>query len=124
MNTDYHKKWLEQCEAAEALKANYGVGKALGYLIGEKLTEFVRQADRSPQFAQELPRFLQEIAQRFEVSELQTYFDGARSIGPLAHVCSPAVLDEMRRQGVIESSAVRDAEEFLLIERIKHMLHV
>ena len=32
--------WVEQCEAAEGIEADYGTEKALGYLIGEKLLNF------------------------------------------------------------------------------------
>jgi len=30
------KIWVQQCEAAEGIEADYGTEKALGYLIGEK----------------------------------------------------------------------------------------
>ena len=47
----FHKIWIEQCEAAEGIKERYGVNKAMGYLIGEKLMGFVQAADRDNEFA-------------------------------------------------------------------------
>lgn len=57
----FHKIWIEQCEAAQGIKERYGVKKALGYLIGEKFMNFVQEADRGPEFAEELPKFISEI---------------------------------------------------------------
>jgi hypothetical protein len=34
---EFHQIWIEQCEAAERIEAEYGTEKALGCLIGEKL---------------------------------------------------------------------------------------
>ena len=47
----FHKIWIEQCEAAQGIKEQYGVNKAMGYLIGEKLMGFVQAADRDNEFA-------------------------------------------------------------------------
>ena len=37
----FRKIWVQQCEAAEGIEADYGTQKALGYLIGEKLLNFL-----------------------------------------------------------------------------------
>jgi hypothetical protein len=50
--------WIEQCGAARRIREAYGVDKALGYLIGEKLLTFLEAADRDPAFAAELPQFV------------------------------------------------------------------
>ena len=39
---EFHEIWIEQCEAAQGIKEQFGLKKAVGYLIGEKLLEFVR----------------------------------------------------------------------------------
>jgi len=46
----FHKIWIEQCEATEGIRYRFGMKNALDYLIGEKLFHFVQAA--------ELPAFL------------------------------------------------------------------
>jgi len=33
----HHEIWLEQCEAAQTIKARYGLKAAFDYVVGEKL---------------------------------------------------------------------------------------
>ena len=63
---EFHEIWIEQCEAARDIREAFGLQKALGYLIGEKLLNFLRAADEDPAFAGELPRFVAEIKQIFD----------------------------------------------------------
>ena len=37
--------WIEQCEAARAIRDAWGARKALGYVVGEKLLNYIRAAD-------------------------------------------------------------------------------
>ena len=39
-----HKIWIEQCEAARGIEAEFGTQKALAYLIGEKFINFLEAA--------------------------------------------------------------------------------
>jgi hypothetical protein len=50
---EFHKIWIEQCAAAQDIRDGFGNEKALGYLIAEKLVNFVRAADTRPEFARE-----------------------------------------------------------------------
>ena len=34
--TDFRDIWIEQCEAAEEIRENFGKEKAIGYMVGEK----------------------------------------------------------------------------------------
>ena len=52
-----HNVWIEQCEAAQTIKARIGLTAAF-YLVGEKLMSFAIAASRHPDFARELPRFI------------------------------------------------------------------
>ena len=52
---------IEQCEAAQTIKAQFGLTAAFDYLVGEKLMSFTSTASRHPDFAQELPRFVSEV---------------------------------------------------------------
>ena len=42
---EFHKIWIDQCEAAEQIEADYGTEKALGYLIGEKFLNFLEASE-------------------------------------------------------------------------------
>jgi hypothetical protein len=44
---EFHRIWVEQCEAAQGIREAFGLEKAIGYLIGEKLLNFLGEADRA-----------------------------------------------------------------------------
>jgi hypothetical protein len=44
----FHKIWIDQCEATEGIRDRYGLQRALDYLVGEKLFIFVHAAEREP----------------------------------------------------------------------------
>ena len=96
-----HEISIEQCEAARDIREALGLQKALGYLIGEKLLNFLRAADEDPAFAGELPRFVEEIKQIFDRAEIQTYLDTVHRVGALAHTASDEAYEEMREAGAI-----------------------
>ncbi len=56
-----HKIWIEQCEAAQTIKARFGLTAAFDYLVGEKLMSVASAASRYPDFARELPRFVSGV---------------------------------------------------------------
>ena len=53
--------WIEQCEATRDIRAAWGTRKALGYLVGEKLLNYIRAADSDPSWAANVPLFAAEI---------------------------------------------------------------
>ncbi len=57
----FRKIWVEQCEATERIEADYGTEKALGYLIGEKLLNFLEVAETKPEWQAEVPHFIARI---------------------------------------------------------------
>ena len=61
--------WIEQCEAARAIRDAWGARKALGYLVGEKLLNYIRAADSDPSWAAKLPLFAAEIKRIFTAEE-------------------------------------------------------
>ena len=85
---EFHKIWIDQCEAARDIKEAFGVDKALGYLIGEKFLNFLQASDQHPEFATELSRFVAEVTQIFEPGEIRAYLDGVRRVGALGHTAS------------------------------------
>jgi hypothetical protein len=65
-----HNIWIEQCEAAQTIKARFGFTAAFDYLVGEKLMSFASAASRNPDFARELPRFVSEVRRMFTPAEI------------------------------------------------------
>ncbi len=78
--TEFHRKWVAQCEAAKQIKQRFGTGNALEYLVGEKLLAFIEAADRYAEFAQELPHFLDGIRDVFSLD----YVDQLELTRPLS----------------------------------------
>ncbi|MGA8158839.1 MAG: hypothetical protein WB822_22065 [Rhodoplanes sp.] len=62
-----HELWMEQCEAAGAIKERYD------YLVGEKLLNFTEAASEHRAFAQELPRFVSAVRQMFSAEEIAAH---------------------------------------------------
>ena len=75
---EFHRIWVEQCEATRSIRRRYGVKSALDYLIGEKLVTFAEEANRNPEFAHELPRFLAAVWDVFNPYELAGYLSGMK----------------------------------------------
>ncbi|PIS47710.1 MAG: hypothetical protein COT17_01955 [Elusimicrobia bacterium CG08_land_8_20_14_0_20_51_18] len=118
----FHKIWMGQCDAARGIKERFGDRKALGYLIGEKLINFVEAADERPEFARELPAFLAEIKEIFPAEVLRHYLENVERTGPLGHVLTKEEHDFMRMAGAVEEDAVDRAEDVIILKRIKDML--
>jgi hypothetical protein len=70
-----HQIWIEQCEAAQTIKARYGLTAAFEYLVGEKLMNFANAASRHPDFARELPRFVSEVRHMFTPYEIGAHLE-------------------------------------------------
>ena len=66
-----HDIWSEQREAAQTIKARFGLNAAFDYLVGEKLMNFVSAASQHPDFARELPRFVSEVRSMFSPDEIR-----------------------------------------------------
>lgn len=72
---DFHKKWIEQCEASVTIKEHYGIEKALGYLIGEKLFLHLQMAEKDELWENEVIPFCNEIKDLFEQYEIKGDLD-------------------------------------------------
>jgi len=118
----FHKVWVAQCEAAQDIRARWGIQKALGYLIGEKLVEFLRMADRVPEWYEQVPMFVAEIKQIFSPEEICQYFDSVRRIGPLGHVLTDEQFEEFYAAGAVEDNVVEGAEDVLRVGRARRLL--
>jgi hypothetical protein len=119
---EFHKIWIEQCEAARGIAEEFGTEKAMGYLIGEKLLNFIRAANERPEFAKELPSFIAEIKRIFGSSEIRLYLDNLRRVGAPGHVCTDEQYEVLRDAGVLDGDVVRGAEDVIIVGRIREML--
>ena len=120
--TEFHKIWIEQCEAAGGIRERFGIEKALGYLIGEKLLNFVRASDTRAEFAAELPDFVAEIRRTFDSYEIHDYLENIHRAGALGHVATDEDVEYLREADVFQEDPVQGAEDVILVERIKEML--
>jgi hypothetical protein len=121
---EFHRIWVDQCEAARDLREAFGIEKALGYLIGEKLLNFLRAAKDDAAFAGEVPSFVAEIKDIFDRDEVRAYLDTVQRVGALGHVAADEAYEEMREAGAIDDDPVEWAEDILLLERAKELLLV
>lgn len=78
----FHKIWIEQCEAARRIEDDFGTQKALDYLIDEKFINFLQAAESNSEFRQEIPAFVAEIKSIFERWQLAECLDRARLRAP------------------------------------------
>ena len=116
----FHRAWIEQCAAAREIKERYGTKNALDYLVREKLMNFVEAAEKRPDFARELPEFLNAIRSIFSREEISSCLDGLES--------EPTVVDDEFSEdddenvGSLLGDPVREAERILRFARVKAML--
>lgn len=114
-----HKIWIEQCEAARRIEAEFGTQNTLKYLVGEKFLNFLEVADDDPSFRGEIPMFVAEIKSLFERWQLIEYLEKARQTEPFdPDDYDDAEEAEMERQ----SDLRRSAADLLLVERAREWL--
>jgi len=114
--------WIEQCDAARQIRDAWGIRKALGYLVGEKLLNYIRASDSEPSWAEKLPLFVAEVKRIFTAEELQGYFATTRRVGPAAHVATDEQYLTMRDAGALGDDVVSGAADVILFERARMLL--
>ena len=111
--------WIEQCHVARGIEDEFGVPKALDYLIGEKFINFLEAAEGDTEFGAEIPAFVAEIRSIFESWQPAEYLEKARQTEPF----DPDIYEddddiELERQMELR----RSAADLLLVERAKEWL--
>jgi hypothetical protein len=119
---EFSNIWIEQCDAARGIRDDWGTRKALGYLVGEKLLNYIRAADSDPSWEANVPKFAAEIRQIFTYEELKAYFATATRIGVTGHVCTEEQHETMRDAGAFDADAVTGAADAILFERARALL--
>jgi len=69
----WHEIWKDQCEAAESIRLQFGIGDAFDYVVGEKLMNFAEAAEEHPEFARALPQFVSELRRMFAPEEIEEH---------------------------------------------------
>ena len=117
--TEFHKIWIEQCEAAREVEGGFGRQRALDYLIGEKFLNFLEAAETDNDFRDEIPAFVTEIKTIFEHWQLAQYLETARETEPFDPrlfdddvETAPEEVEDMRKEDIRQCT-----RDLLLIER-------
>ena len=115
--------WIEQCEAAKQVGAEFGTENALDYLIGEKFLNFLQAAETDADFRTEIPAFVAGIKTIFETWQLAGYLEVARQTEPF----DPSLYDDEEDDPEFVEDERRDelrrsATDLLLIERAREWL--
>ena len=108
--------WIEQCEAARAIKARYGLKAAFDYVVGEKLMNFASAASKHPEFAREFPRFISEVRRMFTPEEMRTH------IAQLEREQSEKVGDVSEEDELFRESSAAAAEPIRQFTTVKELL--
>ena len=112
----------EQCRAARDIRDAWGARKALGYVVGEKLLNYIRAADSDPSWAVKVPLFAAEIRRIFTTEELRAYFATTTRVGAAAHVATEEQYQTMRDASAFDDDVVGGAADAILFERIRMLL--
>ena len=122
---EFHKIWIDQCAATEDIRESFGPENALDYLIGEKLLTFLLVSERDPQFAAEVPAFVDEIRRIFTAAEIGDYLDHLKRkkflAPPEPHPDIDDPEDEIEDEPW-QDNPVTGAEELLRFSRARHLL--
>ena len=116
---DPHNIWIEQCQAARGIEDEFGVPKALEYLVGEKFLNFIEAADNDANFRAQLSEFAAEIKTIFEPYQLAEYLETARQNDKFD---STVYDDEETAEFEREANIRRCAADLLLLERAREWL--
>ena len=122
---EFHKIWIEQCEATGGIRESFGLKSALDYLIGEKFFDFVQASELHPEFASELPAFVAEIRRVFAVGEISEYLvhlERTKYLAPPDPDLEGDELDDETHEAPFPGNPVRGAEELLRFCRIRQLL--
>src|SRR5258708_3130293 len=114
MNTS-HEVWRDQCVAALTIHEKFGIQKALGYLVGEKLLHHVQAAETHPPFARTPPAFVAEVREMFELHVLLQYQDSVKRVGAQSHVMDDETFEQVRV--IFQEDVVSAAEDVVRMGR-------
>jgi len=110
-----HDVWTEQCEAAQMIRARFGLKAAFDYLVGEKLTIFVSAVSRHPDFARELPLSISEVRRMFMLNDILMH------LAQMEHKQNKQIWDISQEDDPLRESpaaAVQHVRQFMMIKEL------
>ena len=122
---EFHKIWIDQCDATSGIRDHFGLENALDYLIGEKLFTFLMASERDVQFLAELPAFVAEIQRIFTAAEIRDYLDHLERSKYMAPPDPEPDLEDLDDEIEHESwpeNPIMGAEELLRFSRVRQLL--
>jgi hypothetical protein len=125
VSIQFHKIWIEQCDATEGIREHFGLQNALDYLIGEKLFHFVQAAEHNAEFGAELPAFVAAIQRLFTANQIHDYLaqlEKKKDLAPREPDPPFDDLDEEDEDDLWLENPVMGAEELLRFFRIRQLL--
>ena len=118
---EFHKIWIEQCEATEEIKDRFGLKDAIRYLVGEKFLNYLQASETRPEFAAEVPKFAGRVKEIFEPHEIRKFLEAAAK-ERTADTDEDWPFDDLEDAEVEPRDVVGEAEKVVLIERAKELL--
>jgi len=117
----FHKIWVEQCDATEDIKNRFSAEDALRYLVGEKFLTYLRECDHRPDFRSEVPSFVARIHSIFTQAEIADLFDELLA-GESADDDEDWPFDSFEDAELDARDLQREAEQIVLIGRARDLL--
>ena len=105
--SEMNKIWIEQCEAALGIEAQFGTQKSLEYIVGDKFLNFLEAAETHADFRAELPAFVSRIKTIFERWQLAQYLETAKESEPF----DPELFEPRSHPLLSDEEIEFDAEE-------------
>ena len=112
----------EWCQAARNVAGGFGDEKAMGYLIGEKLLNFLEVAETNREWRDAIPAFVAEIKAIFETWKLAEFLNTPRRLGALGHATTEEGHRLLAAEWSEEERIRQDARNLMLLEWAQELL--
>ena len=113
--------WSEQFETARDIKVRYGTKAAFDYVVAEKLMNFADAAQRSTDFAREMPAFIVAVRSLFKQEEVSANLARVERSMSEVSVIDPEDDDALLDDPEVVADRIRQfasIKELLIAERL------
>ena len=119
----------EQTEAAESIREQFGLEKAVGYLIGEKFYTFLKDKKHLKhstvtieEYNELLTIFSDKIKETFTSEEIREYFYSNPRLGVLGHTMNEEEYRLFVEKGAVSPSMDTELEDALILGQVEKYL--
>jgi len=122
---DRVREWVA---ASEDIRDRFGLEKALGYVVGEKLYNTIVYGDQiaeeigQAEFENLLSEFAELVNLSFTRDEIESYFKKTPRFGALGHVATEAEHRLFVEKGVVEHSIITEATDAQKADQMLRLL--